>query len=132
MFGFAAFVNKENQVKLDGSDGKPDMRISLSADGQGTWVRDTSGALQLVLGTLEQPKLGDGVGDFYSKLGGDITCHSEVAVAREYLHTRLGQPCTVALRDYYPGWAAQKRTAEGGKVKKLWMSVRVSCACVCE
>jgi len=111
-----AFVGKANQVKLDGSDGGPDMRLRLTADGHGTWVRDISGSLQLVLGTIEQPNLGDDINEFYDTKGPNIKRLTEVTAARDYLHGKLGSPCALALRDYYPGWAAKRKTAEGGKV----------------
>eukprot|EP00927_Polykrikos_kofoidii_P033031 TRINITY_DN27986_c0_g1_i1.p1 TRINITY_DN27986_c0_g1~~TRINITY_DN27986_c0_g1_i1.p1 ORF type:complete len:605 (-),score=129.64 TRINITY_DN27986_c0_g1_i1:163-1743(-) len=113
-------------VVLDGSDGHPDMRLDLSAGSSrcGTWVRDGD-RLSLVMGTIEQPPIeqasGESLSAFYAAKDTEGTKHEIVGDGekardrlRDLLHTP-GQGRAVALRDYYPGWAAKKMTASGGK-----------------
>lgn len=102
---------EEDALLLDGSDGGPDMRVDLNiADSHGTWVRN-QGALLLALGTFEQPKPGEPVWEFFDGQPNAKLVTKPAAL----LSKRLATPCTLALRDYYPGWAAAGRSARGGK-----------------
>ncbi len=85
-------------------------------------VRAPDGTPSLVLGTIEQPpreqSAADALEPFYSASGlaVEIVRGPEAAMARlrERLHTP-GAGCTLALRDYFPGWEASGCKAAGGK-----------------
>eukprot|EP00403_Amphidinium_massartii_P006018 CAMPEP_0178373958 /NCGR_PEP_ID=MMETSP0689_2-20121128/2131_1 /TAXON_ID=160604 /ORGANISM="Amphidinium massartii, Strain CS-259" /LENGTH=636 /DNA_ID=CAMNT_0019993917 /DNA_START=49 /DNA_END=1956 /DNA_ORIENTATION=+ len=118
------FIGQE-AVVLDGSDGAPDYRISLSPGSKscGTWLRNNE-QMSLVLGSIEQPPIDETVDSssiraFYEeKQEEPIELLPTTEVARGYLQEKLstpGQGCALALRDYYPAWSHVGRQASGGK-----------------
>eukprot|EP00425_Heterocapsa_triquetra_P037084 CAMPEP_0195085398 /NCGR_PEP_ID=MMETSP0448-20130528/25828_1 /TAXON_ID=66468 /ORGANISM="Heterocapsa triquestra, Strain CCMP 448" /LENGTH=614 /DNA_ID=CAMNT_0040118797 /DNA_START=5 /DNA_END=1847 /DNA_ORIENTATION=- len=109
-------------VRMDGSDGEPDYRVSLSEpDKFGTFHSDKKG-LSLVMGTLEQPGEGKykSVEDSSMAFYGKEFPHLPAIVGREavqsFVWERTAQCGTIALRDYYQAWRQSGMSSEGGKV----------------
>jgi len=107
----------DDKVVLDGSDGQPDYRMCLdSADTCGTFFRNplNGDLIALAMGTTMQPKkIEEGVAFFEQLAGVQLHCGIE-AVAGKYAALSTERR-TLALRDYYKGWAATESTSRGGK-----------------
>jgi len=101
-------------VVLDGSDGEPDYRICFDKSTCGTFFRNPHKSdLSLIMGTLEQPTLNEGM-QFYDKHE-NIDIFSGADAAMACYETLCQRSQTVALRDYYQGWASTTRRSYGGK-----------------
>lgn len=100
---------------LDGSDGLPDHRMDLrDPDSNGTFFRTADNDIALVWGTHEQPPRGKGL-EFFEGIPG-CRVHAGVAEASQSLQDRIFTSSrTIALRDYYPGWARANFAGVGGK-----------------
>lgn len=105
--------------RFDGSDGGGDYRVNLAAgsDTCGTFYRGADGDA-LAVGTIAQPKgLPPGL-EFYDSMEGVRVVRDapgEVSEMWRWLHARTAAPGALALRDYYPWWAAHGRRGEAGK-----------------
>lgn len=108
-------------VRMDGTDGEPDYRMSTSDKMScGTFHRE-AGACSLVMGTQEQPGEGkyrsakDKSIGFYDDWPGLEIISGFDAVAG-YLTERFGRCGTIGIRDYFGYWKAKRMTSEGGKL----------------
>ncbi|CAE7030829.1 unnamed protein product [Symbiodinium sp. CCMP2592] len=115
--GWHPLFQKEDLVVLDGSDGQPDYRMKFDKlDGCGTFFRNPleGDFIALAMGTVEQPsKLEEGPQFWKDKEHVQIF-EGVHQVFKHYM--QISSQChTVALRDYYPGWAAANSTSAGGK-----------------
>jgi len=109
-------------VRLDGSDGEPDYRVSAAdPEAWGTFHRDEATGLSVVMGTIEQP--GEGrfrdVADrsiaFYNRRD-SVKVISGAKNVREYWLRRTARCGTIAMHDYFAYWKATGQSTEGGKV----------------
>jgi len=105
--------------RFDGTDGRPDLRISLDdPSSHGSFYRDSSGT-SLVLGTLERPPPDDGVSEvglrhFEGQGLRVVAGHAAIASEIAGLSARRG---LLALRDYWPWWGkVRNEKADAGKV----------------
>eukprot|EP00930_Biecheleria_cincta_P096133 TRINITY_DN88000_c0_g1_i1.p1 TRINITY_DN88000_c0_g1~~TRINITY_DN88000_c0_g1_i1.p1 ORF type:complete len:742 (+),score=130.60 TRINITY_DN88000_c0_g1_i1:40-2265(+) len=108
--------DENDRVVLDGSDGQPDYRMCLnSREGCGTFYRDpqNNDFMALVMGTLDQPKTIEGGLAFWDNHQVEIFQGNE-DIFRRYSKLAV-QPRTIALRDFYHGWAAVGSKSHGGK-----------------
>jgi len=108
--------------KMDGSDGQPDYRVVVrSQDSWGTFHRDDTHSLSVVMGTTEQPGEGkyknanDTSIDFYKEIPG-VKIYKGYEAVKDYLWERTARAGTIALRDFYGYWKAKGMKSEGGKV----------------
>lgn len=107
---------ESDKVVLDGSDGQPDYRMCLdSQESCGTFFRDpqNNDFMALVMGTLDQPKALEQGLPFWGDHQVEVFEGSEAVFER---YSKLAvQRRTVALRDFYQGWAAVGSKSHGGK-----------------
>ena len=103
---------------FDGSNGRPDLRVSLSdPDSHGSFYRNAAGT-HLVLGTLTRPPPGDGISQVgLSHFEGSglkiVTGHGAIGEHLAASKVR-GMMC---FRDYYPWWGlANGKAGQAGKV----------------
>lgn len=115
--GWHPLFRKEDIVVLDGSDGLPDYRMQFgSVDSCGTFFRNPTADdhMALVMGSIEQPDSIEKGVEFWDDKEKVVTHEGVHQVFKHY--TRLSsQKRTIALRDFYPGWAAVGSTSRGGK-----------------
>jgi len=112
------------EAVLDGRDGKPDYRIDFEDCNKfGTLFRSDASAAgtALVLGTLKQPKLSDGL-EFYADSGKFPKLRvvsGGIGIVADELCRLSGEPGTLALRDYFPCWREMgmgEASPNGGKL----------------
>lgn len=104
--------------RFDGSDGRPDLRISLDdPQSHGSFYRDSNGT-HLVFGTLERPPPDNdmsevGLRHFDGQGLRIVDGHEAIAAEIAGMTTRRG---ISALRDYWPWWGkANHEKGEAGK-----------------
>lgn len=98
---------------FDGTDGLPDYRMNLSGGfAVGTFFRRAD-EIGLIWGTHQQPPKGLGF-EFYDDVPG-ATVITGAAKVVQSLERVCGHSGTLALRDFYPGWANSKFSSRGGK-----------------
>jgi hypothetical protein len=109
---------EEDNIVLDGSDGKSDYRMSLTTDGCGTFMRNPpEDVFALIMGTLRQPETREEGKPGLAFYGGSedikmIQGFGDVCAKV----TELGnQRRTIALRDSYLGWSIVGSNSAGGK-----------------
>jgi len=107
---------EEDPIVLDGSDGLPDYRMRLDTpQGCGAFFRNPSeDVMALAMGTTCQPRTMEEFPSFYDGLDHVVLLQGHRAIVSHLVDLR-GQQCTVALRDFYLGWAATGLKSHGGK-----------------
>ena len=70
--------------------------------------------MTLAMGTIDQPAPDEEAHAFFNGLGAEIAA-KDLSTAAVKLQELTTKQCTVALRDYFPGWAASGNKAYGGK-----------------
>eukprot|EP00435_Cladocopium_sp_Y103_P065216 s218_g27.t1 len=114
--GWHPLFSKEDIVVLDGSDGCPDYRMRFdSTEGCGTFFRNPAqdDFMALIMGSIEQPDSMEKGLDFYDDKQ-DVQIHEGVYQVFKHYTKMSSQPRTIALRDFYQGWAAAG-SSRGGK-----------------
>jgi hypothetical protein len=106
---------EEDRIVLDGSDGGPDYRMTLSPSHCGTFLRNPPQDLfALIMGTIDQPD-SKAVGlDYYADREGVSIFHGLHAVDSK-VSELAGENATFALRDSYLGWSTTGSSSVGGK-----------------
>lgn len=106
---------------MDGSDGEPDYRFSITnAADFGTFHR-TDESFALVMGTMDQPGEGkfkdvtERSLSFYKGKPNLQIIEGKFNVYR-YLRKRCAKCGTIGIRDYFQYWKSKKMKSEGGKV----------------
>mmetsp|Transcript_36113 Transcript_36113/g.64280 ORF Transcript_36113/g.64280 Transcript_36113/m.64280 type:complete len:248 (+) Transcript_36113:3-746(+) len=105
---------------MDGSDGEPDYRLSMSSTRKcGTFHRDEN-CTSLVMGTTEQPGEGkfknatDRSLQFFKQFSG-LTIISGINNVQDFFNDKFNHCGTIALRDYFQYWKSKDMTGDGGK-----------------
>lgn len=99
-------------IRMDGSDGEPDYRLSMSSTRKcGTFHRDEN-CTSLVMGTTEQPGEGrfknatNRTLQFFDQFSG-LTIISGIDKVQDALCERFKQCGTIGLRDYFAYWKSK-------------------------
>lgn len=104
---------------FNGTNGRPDLRISLDdPTSHGSFYRDAGGD-HLVLGTLERPPPDEkvsSVGIEYFEGKENIKIVSGHRVISAHLAKMYTQRGALALRDYWPFWDAKNESSNSGKL----------------
>lgn len=114
--GWHPLFSKEDIVVLDGSDGCPDYRMRFdTTESCGTFFRNPAqdDFMALIMGSIEQPDSIEKGLDFYDDKQ-DVQIHEGVYQVFKHYTKMSSQPRTIALRDFYQGWAAAG-SSRGGK-----------------
>jgi hypothetical protein len=108
----------DDEWRMDGSDGMPDYRLSLQQgdkEGCATFFRDPQNeVLVVVRGTIRQPdEIKEGV-EYFDQFTDVEVVEGHDAVFKLY-DTFAAKRRSLALRDFFPGWASVAQKPHGGK-----------------